>query len=112
MCSPIYLSDRAVAVGDIVRSRFQRMAGRFGVIGDVRGLGAMMALELVKDRTTKEPDKDRTSRVQAEALKRGLLLLTAGTFGNVVRVLVPLTVDDATLAEGLAVLEQAFEATQ
>ena len=107
-----HLSDRAVAVGDIVRSRFHRMEGRFAVIGDVRGLGAMMALELVKDRTTKEPDKDRTSRVQAEALKRGLLVLTAGTFGNVVRVLVPLTVDDATLEEGLAVLEQAFEATQ
>ena len=107
-----HLAVRAVAVGDVVRSRFRHLAGRFDVIGDVRGLGAMMALELVKNRVTKEPDKDRTTRVQAEALKRGLLLPTAGTFGNVVRVLVPLTVDDATLAEGLTVLEQAFEATQ
>ena len=106
------LPERAVAVGNALRSHFHRLASRFAAIGDVRGLGAMMALELVKDRTTKEPDRDRTSRVQAEALKRGLLLLTAGTYGNVVRVLVPLTVDDATLAEGLAVLEQAFEATQ
>lgn len=107
-----HLSERGVVVGDAVRSRFHQMATRFPVIGDVRGLGAMMALELVKDRTTKEPDKERTARVQAEALKRGLLLLTAGTYGNVVRVLVPLTIDDAALAEGLAVLEQAFEATQ
>lgn len=106
------ITERGIVVGDTVRARFHKMAARFPVIGDVRGLGAMVALELVKDRVTKEPDKDRTARVQAEALKRGLLILTAGTYGNVVRVLVPLTVDEATLAEGLAVLEQAFEATQ
>ncbi len=106
------ITERGIVVGNTVRARFHQMAARFPVIGDVRGLGAMVALELVTDRTTKEPDKERTARVQSEALKRGLLILTAGTYGNVVRVLVPLTVDEATLAEGLAVLEQAFEATQ
>ena len=79
-------------------------------IGDVRGLGAMMALELVKDPVLKTPDKERTGRVLAEALKRGLILLSAGTYGNVVRVLVPLTIDDAVLEEGLAVMEQALGA--
>jgi len=106
------LPERAVTVGETIRSRFHRMAARFAAIGDIRGLGAMMAVELVTDRISKDPDKDRCNRVQAEALKRGLLVLTAGTYGNVIRVLVPLTVDDVTLEEGLAVLERAFEATQ
>ena len=70
----------------------------------------MLALELVTDRRTKAPAKELTSRLLAEALRRGLLLLSAGTFGNVVRVLVPLTVSDAVLDEGLDVMEAALEA--
>jgi 4-aminobutyrate aminotransferase/(S)-3-amino-2-methylpropionate transaminase len=70
----------------------------------------MMAMELVKDRATREPDQGLTKAVQAEALKRGLLLLTAGTYNNVLRVLVPLTVEDEVLDEGLAVMEQALSA--
>lgn len=104
------LADRGRTVGDRIRARFDRLAQRFAVIGDVRGLGAMLALELVKDRKTKEPAKDLTARIQAEALQRGLLLLTTGTYGNVIRVLVPLTVEDAVLDEGLDVLEAAFAA--
>lgn len=104
------ITEKGVEVGRKLRARFEQLAAKFPVIGDVRGLGAMMALELVKDRTTKEPDKERTSRIQAEALKRGLLLLTTGTYGNVIRALVPLTVEDAILAEGLDVLEASFAA--
>jgi 4-aminobutyrate aminotransferase/(S)-3-amino-2-methylpropionate transaminase len=70
----------------------------------------MVAMELVKDRTSKEPAKELTGRITAEALKRGLLLLTAGTFGNVIRVLVPLTVEDEVLEEGLGVMEEAIKA--
>ena len=104
------ITERGAAVGLKLRARFEKMAARFPSIGDVRGLGAMMAMELVKDRTTREPDKDKTSRVQAEALKRGVLLLTTGTYGNVIRALVPLTVEDAVLAEGLDALEASFAA--
>lgn len=101
---------RGARVGAVIRERFLRWAAADPRIGDVRGLGAMMAIELVSDSTARTPDKDRTSRVLAEALKRGLILLSAGTYGNVVRVLVPLTIDDAVLEEGLAVMEQALGA--
>ncbi len=104
------IPERGALVGQKLRIRFNQMAARYSSIGDVRGLGAMLALELVKDRTTKEPDKDKATRVQAEALKRGLLLLTTGTYGNVIRALVPLTVEDAILAEGLDALDAAFAA--
>lgn len=97
-------------VGKTLRDRFFRWAASDPGIGDVRGLGAMMAMELVKHPVHKTPDKERTTRVLGEALKRGLILLSAGTYGNVVRVLVPLTIEDAVLEEGLAVMEQALGA--
>jgi 4-aminobutyrate aminotransferase/(S)-3-amino-2-methylpropionate transaminase len=105
-----HLAERGRKVGDRVRARFLEWQKRYPEIGDVRGLGGMVAMELVKDRATKEPAKELTSRITAEALKRGLLLLTAGTFGNVIRVLVPLTVEDHVLEEGLSVMEEAFKA--
>lgn len=104
------LVERGKNVGDRIRDRFDRLAATFPSIGDVRGLGAMLALELVKDRATKEPDKDLTAKIQKLALERGLLILTTGTYGNVIRVLVPLTVEDAVLDEGLDILEAAFVA--
>jgi 4-aminobutyrate aminotransferase/(S)-3-amino-2-methylpropionate transaminase len=104
------LPDRAARIGARMTARLQRLAERHLPVGDVRGLGAMVAIELVKDRTTREPDKALTGRVLTEALKRGLLLLSAGTYGNVVRILVPLSVDDAVLDEGLDVLEEALAA--
>jgi len=104
------LAARGEVVGARIRAQFERWSGRFPCIGDVRGLGAMMAMELVADRSSKEPAKELTQRVLAEALTRGLVLLSAGTFGNVVRVLVPLTVSDEVLDEGLAVLEQSLQA--
>jgi 4-aminobutyrate aminotransferase/(S)-3-amino-2-methylpropionate transaminase len=76
----------------------------------VRGLGAMMGLELVSDRQTRAPDKATTGRWLAEALKRGLILLSAGTYGNVVRVLAPLTIEDAVLDEGLDAMGAALDA--
>ena len=104
--------SRGARVGDTLRERFTSWAARDSRIGDVRGLGAMMAIELVRDPITKAPDKDRTGKVLSEALARGLILLSAGTYGNVVRVLVPLTIEEAVLDEGLAVMEQALEATR
>jgi 4-aminobutyrate aminotransferase/(S)-3-amino-2-methylpropionate transaminase len=104
------IAERGARVGAILRERFTRWAAADKGIGDVRGLGAMMAMELVSDPVTQAPDKDRTTRILGEALKRGLILLSAGTFGNVVRVLVPLTIDEAVLEEGLGVMEQALRA--
>ena len=104
------IADRGARVGQVLRERFTRWATSDPRIGDVRGLGAMLALELVTDPVTKTPDKDRTGRILLEALKRGLILLSAGTYGNVVRVLVPLTIEDDLLEEGLAVMEHAFGA--
>jgi 4-aminobutyrate aminotransferase/(S)-3-amino-2-methylpropionate transaminase len=99
---------RGERLGERLRGRLVALAGRVPAIGDVRGLGAMLAMELVSDRTTKEPAKELASKLQAEALRRGLLLLTAGTFGNVIRILVPLTVEDTVADEGMDVLERAL----
>lgn len=104
------LSELGEAIGDRIRARFEKLAARTPAIGDVRGLGAMMAMELVTDRAARTPAKELTQRLTAEALKRGLVLLSAGTYGNVVRVLVPLTVSDEVLDEGLDALEAALQA--
>jgi 4-aminobutyrate aminotransferase/(S)-3-amino-2-methylpropionate transaminase len=103
------IPEHGARIGNVVRDRFQSWFDRHAFIGDVRGLGAMVAMELVTDRASKNPDKERTSRLLAAALGRGLILLSAGTFGNVVRVLVPLTIADEVLEEGLGVMEKALE---
>ena len=79
------------------------------MIGDVRGRGAMVAMELVTDPGSKEPDPDRTAKIIGNALQEGLLLLTAGPLGNVVRVLVPFAVTDDQLEEGLEILGRAVD---
>jgi 4-aminobutyrate aminotransferase/(S)-3-amino-2-methylpropionate transaminase len=106
------LPDRAARIGARLTARLKALAEKHPPIGDVRGLGAMVAIELVKDRVAKEPDKALTGRILAQALQRGLLLLSAGTYGNVVRILVPLSVDDAVLEEGLDVLGEAVAAAR
>ena len=102
------LPDRGAEIGRIVEKRFAEFFDRFPFIGEARGLGAMRALELVKDRATKEPDKDRTQRVLQKACENGLIVLSAGTHGNVIRTLMPLVITDAQLQEGLEVLERAL----
>ena len=84
---------------------------RFDFVGDVRGLGAMLAIELVKDRGSREPDPDRATAVVEAATARGLLLLKAGIFSNCIRVLVPLVITDEQLSEALGVWEEALEAS-
>jgi len=102
------LPRRAEEIGRVVERRFAGFVERFPFVGDARGLGAMRALELVRDRATKEPDKERTDRVIALACENGLLLVGAGTWGNVIRTLMPLVVSDAELNEGLDVMEDAL----
>jgi 4-aminobutyrate aminotransferase/(S)-3-amino-2-methylpropionate transaminase len=97
-------------MGDRIRARFCQWAALHPCVGDVRGLGAMIAMELVTDRATKVPDKALTQRLLGAALERGLILLSAGTYGNTVRVLAPLTTPDEVVQEGLDVMEQALAA--
>jgi 4-aminobutyrate aminotransferase / (S)-3-amino-2-methylpropionate transaminase / 5-aminovalerate transaminase len=99
----------ALRVGDRVKSHFLRLADRFDIVGDVRGLGAMVAMELVSDRSTKEPAKELTGRIAATALRNGALFPTAGLMGNVLRVLVSLVIADDQIDEGMSILESAFE---
>jgi len=100
---------RAARLGERLCGRLSALARRFTAIGDVRGLGAMVAMELVSDRDNKTPAKALAGTLQATCLRRGLLLLTAGTFGNVIRILVPLTVEDVVVDEGMDVLEAALQ---
>jgi 4-aminobutyrate aminotransferase/(S)-3-amino-2-methylpropionate transaminase len=104
------LAFRAVEIGARVRARFEELKERFPVVGDVRGLGAMMALELVEDRATKKPAAALAKQVRAGAFERGVLSLLAGVGDNVVRLLVPLTIDFETLDRGLDILEASLEA--
>lgn len=108
------LLARSQQIGEHLTTKLQKLSAKLPAIGDVRGLGAMVAIELFKTRDgcadITRPDPDLTRRVVAEAKNRGLILLSCGTYGNVIRILVPLTASDALLDEGLAVLEQAFGA--
>ena len=104
------LFARAARVGQKIRARLEALAKELPQMGDVRGLGAMLAFELVKDPKTKEPDAELTASIVAHAEKRGLLLLSCGTSANVVRLLSPLTIPDAILEEGLNILGQALKA--
>jgi 4-aminobutyrate aminotransferase/(S)-3-amino-2-methylpropionate transaminase len=102
------LFARANAIGAVVAERALAWKERFEVVGDVRGVGAMWALELVKDRATRAPAKDETSAVSKRGYARGLVTITAGTYGNVIRTLMPLVISDAELGEGLDVLEASL----
>src|SRR3954447_16015424 len=104
------LVERATAIGDTIRGRMTVWQERFEQIGDVRGLGAMLALELVHDRETKDPAPELAARVVEEAAQRGLLLLKAGIYSNCIRVLVPLVISEPELEEALSAWEQAIEA--
>ncbi|HET7760324.1 MAG TPA: 4-aminobutyrate--2-oxoglutarate transaminase [Gaiellaceae bacterium] len=104
------LNDRGAAIGETIRSRMHAWQERWDAIGDVRGLGAMLAIELVHDRDTKNPAPDVASAVVEAAAERGLLLLKSGIYSNCIRVLVPLVISDAELDEALGVWEQALEA--
>jgi 4-aminobutyrate aminotransferase/(S)-3-amino-2-methylpropionate transaminase len=104
------LLERAARVGETVRGRMSAWQQRYPQIDDVRGLGAMLAIELVRDPSTKEPAPELAGRVAEEAARRGLLLLKAGISGNCIRVLCPLVITDSELEEGLGAWEEALEA--
>lgn len=102
------LNERALKIGSRVMEKMKGLSERFDCIGDVRGLGAMCAMEIVKDRASKTPDKEGVSKIVKAAGERGLLLLSAGIFSNVIRILMPIVITDEQLEEGLQILEEAI----
>ncbi|MBA2809326.1 4-aminobutyrate--2-oxoglutarate transaminase [Streptomyces sp. KM273126] len=102
------LNARAKAIEATMKARLSAMAEKFEIIGDIRGRGAMIAIELVKDRTTKEPNPEATGALAKACHQQGLLVLTCGTYGNVLRFLPPLVIGEDLLGEGLDIIEQAF----
>ena len=101
--------ERATELGRRLRRRLDEMMERYEVIGEVRGRGPMLAMEFVKDRETKEPHPDATSKVLKGALSKGLMTLKAGLYSNCVRLHPPLTIEDELLEKGLAILEDAVK---
>ncbi|SNS61355.1 4-aminobutyrate aminotransferase / (S)-3-amino-2-methylpropionate transaminase [Anaerovirgula multivorans] len=103
-----YIAEKSLHIGKICMKRFEEMQEKYELVGDVRGRGAMVAIELVKDRGTKETAKEETNNIVQECWKNGLVVLSAGARGNVLRFLMPLVITDHQLNIGLDILENAI----
>ena len=103
------LPERAARIGSVVEERMQSWAAEQKLVGDVRVMGAMAGMELVRDRDTKEAADKETARIVAVAREKGLIILRAGTHHNVIRTLMPLTIPDEQLEEGLDMLGAALQ---
>ncbi len=102
------LLERAESLGRKLRERFTSFQKKYEIIGDVRGIGLMLALELVKNRQSKQPAGDETKQLLRYCFEHGLVLLSCGAFGNVIRMLMPLVITDEQLERGLAIMEEGF----
>src|ERR1700687_4891394 len=102
------LLERARALGAQITARLKALQSKSPAIGEVRGLGSMIAMELVKNRRADQPDADLTRALVQAAAERGLVMLSCGVYGNVIRLLAPLTISEALLNEGLDVLEASM----
>jgi 4-aminobutyrate aminotransferase / (S)-3-amino-2-methylpropionate transaminase / 5-aminovalerate transaminase len=102
------LLDRATRIGETMLQALRSLEERSDLVGEVRGLGAMVAMELVADRGTKEPASAAAGHLLRECHRQGLVVLKAGTYDNVIRLLPPLTIDEGLLEEGLGILEKAL----
>jgi 4-aminobutyrate aminotransferase/(S)-3-amino-2-methylpropionate transaminase len=99
------LMERALKLGSTLDKKFNEFKSKYKLVGDARGIGAMRAIELVKDRTTKEPASEQTMKIIHDALDQGLILAKAGLYGHVIRMLIPLVMTEEELKQGLAILE-------
>jgi len=95
-------------LGNRVRAQFLELQKEFEMIGDVRGLGPMMGIELVKDRQTKEPAAEKTKELARRCLDKGLVVLSCGNYGNVIRTLMPLVITDEQMNKGFSIMREAF----
>lgn len=105
------LPERARAIGKVSVQTLEDLQSKYPMIGDVRAQGAMVAFELVKDPITKEPFPEACARISAKCLDKGLITIKAGVYNNVIRMLAPLVITDAELAQGLALMSEAIEET-
>ena len=103
------LNARAKHIEELALGKLRELASEQPVVGDVRGRGAMLAIELVQA-GSKEPNPELTKAVAAACLKEGVIILTCGTYGNVIRLLPPLVISDELLLDGLQVLAAAIKA--
>lgn len=106
------LVERADAVGKAIRARWEEIARDVPEVGDIRGLGSMIGVEMVKDRDTREPDGDYVGRLMAETQKRGVITVSCGVYHNVLRHLAPLVIGDDQLDEALEVLADSAVAAR
>ena len=104
------LLQKAEVLGKRLRERFEALKQQFEIIGDVRGKGPMLALELVKDRQTKEPAADEAKALVKFCYEKGLIILSCGNFSNVIRTLMPLVISEEQLERGLVIMEDGFAA--
>ncbi|MFO7644270.1 MAG: 4-aminobutyrate--2-oxoglutarate transaminase [Desulfosarcina sp.] len=104
-----HLLEQSVRLGETLKARFDAMQQRHEIIGEVRGKGPMLAMELVTDRVTKKPATDQAKALASRCFEKGLVLLSCGNFGNVIRTLMPLVITDAQLDKGLSILEESLE---
>jgi 4-aminobutyrate aminotransferase/(S)-3-amino-2-methylpropionate transaminase len=102
------LLAKASQHGEYMRDRFLKMQEKYEIVCDVRGIGAMIAIELVKDRITKEPASDETAAMVKECMKQGVIIAKAGLYGNVIRMLIPLVISETELREGFDAIESAI----
>ncbi|MGE4292320.1 MAG: 4-aminobutyrate--2-oxoglutarate transaminase [Desulfovibrio sp.] len=102
------LLERGEALGKLLHERLGKLAQSVPQIGELRGLGPMFAVEFVEDRETRKPAKEKTQAIVKQCIENGLLILSCGNHGNVVRTLMPLTIGEAELERGLNILEQAI----
>jgi 4-aminobutyrate aminotransferase/(S)-3-amino-2-methylpropionate transaminase len=103
------LLQRAERLGETLRSRFEQLQGEHELIGEVRGKGPMLALELVRDRQSKEPAAEEAKKLTQLCYQKGLVLISCGNYGNVLRVLMPLVITDEQLEKGLSILEESLQ---
>jgi 4-aminobutyrate aminotransferase/(S)-3-amino-2-methylpropionate transaminase len=103
------LYARGNEIGDRFQTRAREWQKRWPMIGDVRGLGAMQAMELVQSQETREPAAQETKQITQYCYEHGLITISAGSYGNVIRLLMPLVITDEQLEEGLNVLEGALK---
>jgi 4-aminobutyrate aminotransferase/(S)-3-amino-2-methylpropionate transaminase len=102
----IKLNERGTEIGDIIRKRLDDLKKKCPDIGDIRGLGAMIAIEFVKNGDSQKPNGDLCSQIVSGCMSRGLIILSAGTYKNIVRILSPLVITNEQLHQGLDILEQ------
>jgi 4-aminobutyrate aminotransferase/(S)-3-amino-2-methylpropionate transaminase len=106
----INLNEKAKNVGQIITNRFEQMKNKYDCIGDVRGLGAMIAMEFVKNNDPQQADHELCDQLIKACSKRGLIVISAGIYKNVLRTLCPLTISDELLTKGLDIIEEELAA--